>query len=324
MSATHSASTPIRVSSGPFATGSVVRGTEGFLRLNMDSDFVKRKPDVRCPVLGRSFGPVGVARVLGTHTSTIRRRKHFGDGRDLISLVVSGGGRFQVEGVHGLDRYAGYGGAILESRSESAIHSLDDAHLWTICMDRAPLEPLLAGVQGPLQRCLPDNTPGLRLLDGYLRTLFSLDDCDLALTSMHVQDLALSALGVGGDVQALVRERGVSAARQRVLLDHIAQHAGEPDLDPVRVAQRLGMSVRYLHRLLEPTGRSFSEHLLGQRLERAAAMLRDPRFTHVRIAAIAEKAGFAGISHFNRSFRHAFGDTPFGMRVRAQRKTAIS
>jgi transcriptional regulator GlxA family with amidase domain len=78
------------------------------------------------------------------------------------------------------------------------------------------------------------------------------------------------------------------------------------------------MSVRYLHRLLEPTGRSFSEHLLGRRLERAAAMLRDPRFTRVKIATVAEKAGFADISHFNRSFRHAFGDTPFGMRARTR------
>jgi len=320
MTAIQSASPSIRASSSPLATGSVVRGTEGFLRLNMQSDFVRRNPNGRCAVLGRSFGPVGVARVLGSNTSTTRGRKHLADGRDIISLVVSGGGRFEVEGVHGLDRYAGNGAAVLESRSESVIHSLDDTTIWTICMDRAPLEPLLAGVPGPLQRCLPDNTPGLCLLDGYLRTLFSLDQSDLALTSMHVQDLFLSALGVGGDVQALVRERGVSAARQRVLLDHIAQHAGEPGLDPAHVAQRLGMSVRYLHRLLEPTGRSFSEHLLGQRLERAAAMLRDPRFTRVRIADIAEKAGFADISHFNRSFRHAFGDTPLGMRVRAARR----
>jgi transcriptional regulator GlxA family with amidase domain len=78
--------------------------------------------------------------------------------------------------------------------------------------------------------------------------------------------------------------------------------------------------VRYLHRLLEPTGRSFSEHLLAHRLERAAAMLRDPRFSRVKISDVAEKAGFSSISNFNRSFRHAFGDTPFGMRVRARRQ----
>jgi AraC-like DNA-binding protein len=104
----------------------------------------------------------------------------------------------------------------------------------------------------------------------------------------------------------------------------VRAHAGEPDLDPTRVAERLGMSVRYLRRLLEPTGRAFSEHLLGKRLERAAALLRDPRFTHVKISAVAQKAGFSDISHFNRSFRHAFGDTPFGLRTRAARKVANS
>jgi AraC-like DNA-binding protein len=250
----------------------------------------------------------------------VRTRRHFGDGRDLITICISGGGRFAVEGVRGLDRYERGGASVLESRSESALHSLEDSSAWTICMERAPLEPLLAGVPGPLQRCIPADNARLRLLAGYLATLFELDQCDLALTSMHLQDLALHALGVGGETQALVRERGVSAARQRVVLDHIAQHAGEPDLDPLRVAERLAMSPRYLHRLLEPTGRSVCEHLLGQRLERAAAMLRDPRFLRIKIAAIAQKAGFADISHFNRSFRHAFGDTPLGVRARAARR----
>jgi transcriptional regulator GlxA family with amidase domain len=79
------------------------------------------------------------------------------------------------------------------------------------------------------------------------------------------------------------------------------------------------MSVRYLHRLLEPTGRSFAGHLLAQRLDHAAAMLRDPACAPLTIGAIAARAGFADISHFNRSFRRAFGDTPFGVRVRAAR-----
>jgi AraC-like DNA-binding protein len=323
MSTMQSSCETIRVSSGPLPPGSVVRGREGFMRLNMQLDFVNRsRAGQHCSVVAKSFGPLGVGRVHGTPSSFIRARRHFGDGRDLVTICISGGGRFTVEGVRGLDRYAGCGAAVLESRSESALHSLDDSSAWTICMERAPLEPLLAGVQGPLQRCLSGDNPGLRLLAGYLDALFSLDQCDLALATMHVQDLALHALGVSGDVQALVRERGVSAARQRAVLDYVAQHAAEPGLDPARAAERLGMSVRYLHRLLEPTGRSFSEHLLAKRLERAAAMLRDPRFARVRIGTIAEKAGFADISHFNRSFRHAFGDTPFGVRARTARSGA--
>ena len=160
-------------------------------------------------------------------------------------------------------------------------------------------------------------------MSSYLATLFALErECDPRLASLHIRDLALSALGVTGDAQALVRERSVRTARLQTVLDRLAHDAAEPGLDPARLAERLGLSVRYLHRLLEPTGRSFSEHLLACRLERAAAMLRDPDLGHLRIGIIATKAGFSDISHFNRSFRHAFGDTPYGVRVRAARRAS--
>jgi AraC-like DNA-binding protein len=46
------------------------------------------------------------------------------------------------------------------------------------------------------------------------------------------------------------------------------------------------------------------------RLDGAAAMLRDPGSVHRKIGEIASGAGFSDISHFNRSFRRRFGDTP--------------
>lgn len=320
MSAT--SSTPIRVSSGPLAPGTVVRGCEGFMKLNMQLDFVNTSQVGRkCSVVAKSFGSVGVGRVDGTPSSYLRKPAHLADGRDLISMNISGGGRFRVEGVHGLDRYGRHGAVILESSRPSALHSLDDSTAWTICMERAPLEPLLAGIREPIQRCLPDDNPGIRLLEGYLASLFALDQaCDMTLACHHIRDLALYALGVSGDAHALVRERGVHAARQSEVLAAIRRRASEAGLDPVSIATQLGMSVRYLHRLLEPTGRSFVQHLLERRLDRAAAMLRDPHSAHLKIGEIASLAGFADISHFNRSFRRAFGDTPYGMRVRAARR----
>jgi AraC-like DNA-binding protein len=69
--------------------------------------------------------------------------------------------------------------------------------------------------------------------------------------------------------------------------------------------------------LLEDTGRSLSEHLLERRLDAAAAILRNPAMDHVRIAEVAIAVGFTDISHFNRSFRRKFGDTPSGLRSRA-------
>ncbi|MDP1907416.1 MAG: helix-turn-helix transcriptional regulator [Hyphomicrobium sp.] len=317
---------PIRVSSGPLAPGAVVRGHEGFMKLNMQLDFANRSPNGRkLSVVARSFGPVGVGRVDGTPSSFYRRPSHLADGRDLLSIIISGGGRFELDGARGDNRFTGHGAAILESRRASALHSLDDSTAWTICMERAPMEPLLAGISQPLQCCLASDNPALRLLDAYLAALFSLPQAwDLALVTLHIRDLALSALGVRGDVQALVRERGVQAARQAAALAAIRERASEPGLTAEFIAAQVGLSVRYLHRLLEPTGRTFAEHLLDHRLDRAVAMLRDSDNTHRKIGEIAFLSGFSDISHFNRSFRRRFGDTPHGVRVRAARSRAWS
>jgi AraC-like DNA-binding protein len=291
------------------------------MKLNMELDFVNRSASGRkVSVVAKSLGAVGFGHIDGTASTFVRKREHLADGRDLISINISGGGRFKVEGVCGLDHYEQGGAVVLESRRESTLHSLDDTTAWTICMDRAPLEPLLADISDPIQRCLPGDNPGIRLLEGYLVSLFSLErDYDLTLATLHVRDLALYALGVRGETHALVRERGVRAARQSVVVNAIVTRASEPHLDPASVAAQLGMSPRYLHRLLEPTGRSFTQHLQQSRLDRAAAMLRDPDYARFKVGEIAVQAGFSDISHFNRCFRRTFGDTPYGVRVRAMR-----
>lgn len=118
----------------------------------------------------------------------------------------------------------------------------------------------------------------------------------------------------------MIEQRGMKAARLREVFGAIAQSAGRTDLDPAAVAGRLGMSVRYLHRLLEETGKTFSEHVLDRRLERVHRLLRDPRLAGRRISEIALEAGFSDLSHFNRSFRRRFGATPTVIRAEAARR----
>lgn len=159
--------------------------------------------------------------------------------------------------------------------------------------------------------------PGLTLLSGYLNALCEVDRaCESVLVSRHIRDLTLCAFGVSGDAQAVVRERGAREARLQSVLGLLAQASADTRLDPAQFAEQLNMSVRYLHRLLEPTGRSFCEHLLRVRLDRAASMLHDRSLSHLRIGQIAAKSGFADISHFNRSFCQAYADTPKGFRAR--------
>ena len=80
----------------------------------------------------------------------------------------------------------------------------------------------------------------------------------------------------------------------------------------------LGVTPRYVHLLLEETGKSFTHHVLQQRLERAAALLRDPQLRHRKIADIAAEAGFTDLSYFNRAFRRYYSATPSDIRQPAE------
>jgi AraC-like DNA-binding protein len=87
------------------------------------------------------------------------------------------------------------------------------------------------------------------------------------------------------------------------------RHA-DPDLDPSRVAAAHGLSVRRLHALFEPTGRSVAARIRDERLAAIRRDLRDPALAHRSIARIAASHGLRNPSAFARLFRAAEGVAP--------------
>jgi AraC-like DNA-binding protein len=71
---------------------------------------------------------------------------------------------------------------------------------------------------------------------------------------------------------------------------------------------------RYLQRLFEADGTTFSVFLLGQRLARAYRMLCDQQFWDRPVGVIAYDVGFGDLSYFNRCFRRQYGATPTEIR----------
>ena len=104
------------------------------------------------------------------------------------------------------------------------------------------------------------------------------------------------------------------AARLFAILHLIETRSGDPGLNAAAVARLLGVTPRYVHLLLEGTGKSFSRHLLETRLLKAAALLRDPLWRGRRIADVAAEAGFSDLSYFSRAFRRRYGSTPSQLR----------
>jgi AraC-like DNA-binding protein len=115
-------------------------------------------------------------------------------------------------------------------------------------------------------------------------------------------------------MDGLQRRFDIREERRAAILREIEKRIGDPALSAITVASLLGITVRYVHLLLEETGARFSHHVLDRRLEKAAALLRDPQWRDRLIIEIAAEAGFTDISHFNRAFRRKFRATPSVMR----------
>jgi AraC-like DNA-binding protein len=152
------------------------------------------------------------------------------------------------------------------------------------------------------------------LLRGYLRALerrpVRTEDAR-AMVATHLVDLVALALrpdGALGDT----RLEAVSEARVRRTLDLIGKSYADPDLDIGAAAARLGISTRYLQRLLRESGTTFRATLREVRLQHALRLLREGEIT--RITDIAMTTGFADASSFNRLFRARFGDSPKALR----------
>ena len=102
----------------------------------------------------------------------------------------------------------------------------------------------------------------------------------------------------------------LKAARLNLAKSFIMAHSDRRDMSISAVAASLNVTPRYVQRLFEADGTTFSEFLIRQRLARVHRMLRDPCVDRTAISTIAYDAGFGDLSYFNRRFRRQYGLTP--------------
>jgi AraC-like DNA-binding protein len=125
-------------------------------------------------------------------------------------------------------------------------------------------------------------------------------------------------MGGGDGNEPFIGRSDVRAARLAAILREIEIRSGDATLSAAATARLHGITARYVHLLLEETGKSFTHHVRDQRLEKAVGLLRDPRWRNRKIAEIAAEAGFTDLSYFNRTFRNRFGATPSDIRSAAE------
>ena len=104
----------------------------------------------------------------------------------------------------------------------------------------------------------------------------------------------------------------------REVLNFINKNISNPDLSPRLAAKELGVSTRYIHKLLAHSGTTFSAYLTAERLEHIKSELIAFSGHLVPVSLLAFQWGFNDLSTFNRAFKDRFGCTPSHLRAHAE------
>jgi AraC-like DNA-binding protein len=267
-------------------------------------------------------GLVDIVRSSSVAIDSVRTPQLVGDGDDSLCVVLLESGRGHQTQCGNNHELASHTAILCDGGYAGACNFITDAQYWSLRIPRREITRLLPRVTRFAGAKLDKDISAQRLLFGYLHVIFDIpSDAGRAieLYGQHIIDLVALALGAEGEGRAVAGERGVRAARSSAILREIERRIGDPGLSAVTIALFLGVTPRYVHLLLEETGKSFSHHVLERRLERAAGLLRDPVQRTRKIADVAAESGFTDLSYFNRSFRRHFGATPSDIRAAALR-----
>jgi AraC-like DNA-binding protein len=224
---------------------------------------------------------------------------------------------------YGRDTILGPGDSVAMLTSEmGSIDVLEAGCFSTICVPRQLVQPAVRQFEHRVMRPNALNLNALTLLLSYADMLqgeaSQLDQFLRQSVATHLGDLVIGVFGVDRDATELAGSRGLRVARLRQVKDDVAKHSSDHDLSAESVGIRLGITSRYVRKLLDNDGTSFSEFVLEIRLKRAHRLLCDPSHLNQPIGTLAYAIGFGDLSYFNRSFRRRFGMTPRDVRRQAQ------
>jgi len=196
-----------------------------------------------------------------------------------------------------------------------------------LVIPHAAVSPLLAG--GRLAR--PFRLPGASPLGSLLGAAVDAANAQVpllpdALGEAVLRNLCgLVALACGASDEGESHGRAsVRLAQLAAVKRHVDLRLADPGLTPASAAAALGISPRQLHRLFEPTGGSFAQYVLRQRLLRCRDAVAGATGTGRSVVDIAFGWGFNSMATFYRAFASEFGAAPLALREGSGGKGGIS
>lgn len=209
-------------------------------------------------------------------------------------------------------------GVLMSNGDVGSITLPTDCHYTTFSIPAFALKSLVPDIETWFARRVPGSSHEMRMLSGYLD--LARDERALATPALqnafatHVVDLLALCVGAGRDAAVFAGARGGRAARLHAMKRDIQEALGRSDLSVRMIAARHSVSPRYVQKLFDDSGTTFTRYVLEQRLGTVHRVLNNRARTKLPVSMIAYEAGFTDLSHFNRAFRKRFGCTPSDVR----------
>jgi AraC-like DNA-binding protein len=300
----------------PRDRAAVMREIFGRIILNLE---LEPDPDVALRVDFKLQSLSGLKIVTGTSRGVISRRTRalLGDSNDDLFLSLNESEVFSItHRGRSVDMQAG--DAVLASCAEPVSFRRAHGRAIGLRIPRAAFAHMAPAVEDLTGRLIHHQNEPLQLLRRYVNSLEASDALSTPelrhLVVCHVHDLLALALDATGDARAQAAGRGLKAARLRAIKAHVTRGLGGGDLSVDAVAAAHHLTQRYVQRLFEEEGTTFSLFVSHQRLARAYRLLHDPRRAGQAVGVIAYECGFGDISHFNRTFRRLYDCSPSEVR----------
>lgn len=270
----------------------------------------------------RDCAPFGLAEVQSPFRTRARGPRDIAsDGVDAITVQRVLGEPMEFD--FGNERYTLDPGdlCILAMDWRHEVRARRSVGLRSLEIPRAVLSPLMAA--GSLRRplVLRSYTPlGAMVSSGLDAAWAQVPRMDPATGNAVLRNLAgLVALAYGAsDEGRNAAGQSLQARRLEAAKAYVLQHLSDPDLDPARVAEAQGISLRTLHKLFETQSESLAQFIMRQRLSTCRVLLECPAGERRSVADIAYGAGFNSLPTFYRAFTAAFGMPPGEVRQGAR------
>jgi AraC-like DNA-binding protein len=198
---------------------------------------------------------------------------------------------------------------------DSTLRLPDHFVMLYIRIPQTMLYPRLLNLQALQTGTLSGSAGVNRIFSGLLHSIVeNLEE----LTDEHIRpiEVALSEFVISSlaETSAMSCFDVAGASNFHRISQAIELQLGDGDLTLHQIADQQHVSARYIQKLFQQAGMSFSQYLRRRRLEHCYADLASVAHRNLSISDICFRWGFNDAAHFSRSFRADYGMTPRAFR----------